>query len=302
MIATVEQDQKRNKFRDGLALAKSAWRVLKLDKELVGIQAISASVSLLLLGVAVFAIVFMAGSGVDVAAWETWQQITAGVAAYLVFSTILTFVVNVFAGAIIHGAGQRFAGNDPTIKSSLKGSWSHWRPLALFSLMMASVGLALQLIEEYMPLAGKVAVWLFGAAWSIANVFALPVIVLSGKKVSPIGATKESVAVIKKVWGQGIAASVGIGLVALLGIVTYIIIAAVTVGLLTLLNSTGMVLAGIGVSLIGLITVILLLNTLASIAKAALYHYAVTGEAPEQFNKQLLKDAITIKKARKIFA
>ncbi len=37
------------------------------------------------------------------------------------------------------------------------------------------------------------------------------------------------------------------------------------------------------------------------IAKAVLYYYAATGEAPQQFDKQLLHEAFTAKKARKVF-
>lgn len=302
MNTVAKKDKRRGKFRDGFAIAKSAWQVLKLDKELVGLQVISAAIATLLVGASVFLIVLLAANGIDLAAWQTWQQIGAGIAAYLVFSTILTFIVNIFSGAIIHGASQRFNGNDPTIKSSLKGSWAQWRPLALFSLMMATIGLILQLAEEHIPLAGKIAVWLLGAAWSIANVFAVPVIVLSDKKVTPIGATKESVAVIKKVWGQGVGASIGIGFVAALSIVIYLSLASVAIALTTLLDSTGIMLAGVGISILGLLVLILIFSTLSAIAKAALYDYATTGEAPELFSKRLLHDAITPKKARKIFA
>lgn len=60
----------------------------------------------------------------------------------------------------------------------------------------------------------------------------------------------------------------------------------------------------IGFSVVGMgvIALILLFSTLSGIVKAALYHYATTGESPTTFNKNLLKASMTPKKAKKIFA
>lgn len=314
----VKPKKKQGRIRSGWELTKSSWNVLKLDKELIALPFLGMVTTVV--AVAVAAAVLVAGFvySLNIDAIKTFFFTDTGdgvnytangktgivvVVGVWLLAMLATFVVNLFSGAVIYGATKRYRGGDPTVRDSFKHAWRRWRPLALFSMMMATVGLGLQLLEDRLPFAGKIGVWLVGAAWNLANVFALPVIVLSDKSVSPIKATKESVNVIKKVWGEGVVAQVSVGLIAFLAYVAYLTLAGGLVAAVYAATAsvTTAVITG-SVLFVGFLVIALLFAALGGIMKAALYHLAVTGESPHLFNKRLLENLMTPKKARKIFA
>lgn len=313
MENTIEAQPKMGKIRSGWELTKSAWQVLKLDKELAGVQLLGDLLAMVVSAGIIFLVlgslhVFDAtGTGVI---YDSTDPNSANVISnnalliLLLMGIVVGFIVNFFSGAIIYGATERFRGGDPTIKGSLVGAWKRWRPLALFSMLMATIGLILQLTEQRVPLAGKIAVWLVGAAWSIANFFAIPVIVLDDDvSNNPLHATRRSISIIHKVWGEGAVAQVGIGLIAILTYFIYISASlSIVVGFATLMSSAIAAAVAGSILILGFLGLVMIFTTLSAIIKAALYHLATTGEAPAVFNKRLLREAITPKKARKIFA
>jgi hypothetical protein len=299
--------QGTNRISRGWQLTKSSWQVLILDKELAALPLLSIITTALfvIVGGALTVLGMMAyGAIISDGSFSAPGWVNALLLVILYGG--LTVIANYFSGAIIYGATERFNGGDPTVRSSLAGVRKKFRPLALFSLMMATVGLVLQAIEDRVPLAGKIAVWLVNASWSIANIFAIPVIVLSEKNVNPLEATKESVRIIRQVWGEGVVAQLGISVISALSLFAYTAIwLALGFGAQALVGAAIPAIAVIvflTVAFVGLFALGLLFTALNSIAKAAVYHYAVTGTAPEMFNKDLLRAAMTPKKARKIFA
>ena len=300
-----------NAINRGWKLTKSSWQVVRLDKELAVLPVLSILVSLVVtLGLFAAGFALLASSSyLNITTGNTgvaggsytapaWLNLTALFVIYFIF----TFISNFFGGALICGATERFKGGNPTVKSSLAGARRRIYPLAGFSLLMTTVGVLLQLIEERVPFAGKIAVWLLGAAWSIANVFALPIIVLSDHAVKPLEATKLSVTTIKKIWGESLVVNTGIAIIGLLGTIIYALVMGLVLGLLIAVHvPTSLAIASIALSFAGLIALLILFSTFSAVAKAALYHYAVTGSAPDNFNTELLHSTINLKKARKIF-
>lgn len=295
---------KHSRIGGGMSLIKSAWRTLKLDKELVWLQLLGVIVSIAALAVLAVAGYFVATTALGVEfsgrpEGDTQISTPAFVAAYIVLGTVMAFIANLFAGAVIIGATERFKGGDPTVSGSINSAWRHWQPLLLFGLMMTTVGLVLQLIEERVPLAGRIAVWLVGAAWNIANIFAVPVIVLKeGIGSNPLNATRESVSIIRKVWGEGVVAHIGLGLVTVLTMVVYFLLAGAAVAAAGATTDSGVVFGAVlFLAVAGFMALVLVFTTLGSIVKAALYHLAVTGETPALFDRTALESAITKKKS-----
>lgn len=298
-------------IKRGWRLTKSSWQVLKLDKELatlpllsilttfvvLGLLAIATVVGFNLVGESILQVTNEAGTSEASATLPGWGNFIG----LFIFYFVLTLIGNFFSGALIYGATERFRGGNPTVRSSLAGAKRRFLPLAGFSLLMTTVGLALQLLAERVPFAGRIAVWLVGAAWNIANIFAIPVIVLSDQNIKPLEATKESVNIIKKAWGESVVVNTGIALIGLFSFMGYVLISGALLGLLGTQAATGFIVGGVVLVFIGLIALLLIFSTIEAIAKAALYHYAVTGDAPKLFDSELLHDTITRKKARKIF-
>lgn len=306
------QPQKIGRFERSLELTKSAWRVLKLDKELLAIPLISMLVSVILLGIAIVGLAGVLGglawSGTDLNP-SNHSVKTAAIVFGFIYLLAATFISSLTSGAIIHGALERFGGNDPTVKSSVSAALKKSKPLFLFSLLAATIGFVLRAIEDRVPLGGKIVAWLTDIAWSVASLFAIPYIMTTSGYLGPIKATKKSATLIKKVWGESLIVSGGIGIIGLISILGYILLATALTFVIANLGgaSAG---AGIGwrlavllpLDILGFLALILILSVLGAIAKAAVFYWATTGEAPETFNKDLMQAALTTKKARKIFA
>jgi hypothetical protein len=296
-------------IRRGWELTKSSWQVLKLDKELAAFPLISILASLLVLvpfGVlAIFNTTlsrdtsgFINGVELDFGAWG----ILIGFTIYL----LLTLVSNVFGAAVIYGAVERFRGTDPTIRSCMNAVKRRFGSIAAFSLLSSTIGYALQALEQRVPFAGKIAVWLVNAAWNIATMFAIPVIVLSDRPVKPLDAAKQSVGVVKRVWGESVIAQFSLAIIGFFYVLGWIFLTGAFIGLVSVSGLSGsaidiVAIGTIGVFVLGTLILTLVFSTLGAIAKAAVYYYATTNESPELFNKELLRDAMTPKKARKIF-
>lgn len=293
------------RFRRGLEITKSSWRVLRLDKELVlmplmsGIVGMVAMIMIIVIWIASSAIVFKADGSFTA---SNGVNIWSGALLFIVYLAV-SLIVNVFGAAIIHGAAQRFDGHNPTFRGSLRAAKMRFGSIAAFSLLSSTIGFILRLIEDRVPLAGKIVSWIFHATWSIASMFAVPVIVLGNKAIGPVAATKQSVNIVKKVWGESVVSQLGLGLIQMVYVLGWAASFAALMALLVLAN-TGMTVTVVLVVIfaIGLLAIGVIFSALSAIAKAAVYYYATTGKAPETFNKQLLQEAMTVKKARKIFA
>ncbi len=308
-----------SRWQTSKSLARSAWRVLKLDRNLIGIPMLSAASTMLVViaaGLTLFlttnfnetkapdgATLFYSGPLVD----PTWISFLFYATLYLT----LTFMGTFFSAALVAGLLQRFRGEKPTVTSAFSTARAHLGSLFRFALVTAIIGYILQVIEERVPLAGKIATWIAGAAWSIASMFAIPVIVSTKNNIGPFAATRRSAGIIKETWGETVILSIGIGLVSMLSIVAFMVTMG-TIGVLTAsilnANNAGTVVTGISIGAIGfmgavgLIGLSLLFTMLSAVVKAAIFHYATTGQAPEGFEQDILRASFTPKKARGVFS
>ncbi len=294
-MSDFNQQPKMGHFKRSVELTKSAWHVLKLDKELMTLPLIGFLYSIVVLvisGAVLGASSLVSGNG---------QSIIRAVAA-VVAAVGLTFVSSLIAGAICYAAIHRFEGGDPTVKGSLAAARQKAKPLFLFSVLTATIGLVLRVIEERIPVGGVIMSWLGSVAWSIASLFAIPFIVTSNEHLGPIEATKKSTSLIKQVWGESVLVSLGIGLIGILVTFGYLIIATLVTTLFGLgIGVSAGVVVGI-LAILGFVALMIGLSVLGAIAKTAIFYWATTGKAPETFNQELLRTALTPKKARKIFA
>jgi hypothetical protein len=294
-------------------LTKAAWTGLKLDKELAVLPVIGTTVGIGIIIAAIALAVLTAQTGLFFpteipasADQETGFAFTVWGYALLAAVGLLLAAVSTFvSGAVIHGALQRFQGNDPSIKSSIAAAWSRLGSLTAFAAFSFVIGNIISFIASRLPfIGGMVVEWLAGAAWNVASFFALPVIVSSDRPVGPVKATKGSIAIIKQVWGESLIANVGIGLIAFLTVILYTIVSSVVIGVASsVLVAPSAVLIVLSVlALIGLLVIALVFSMLSAYIKAAIYYFATTGESPVTFNSQLLRQAFTAKKARKVFS
>jgi hypothetical protein len=266
------------------AILKASAGVLKSDKELVVIP---------LVGFIATITVVVAMGGV---AWVTVDQtntVTAGTTSTEYSPTPVTYVVGVlgyllstfvgifFTSALVAGAHQRLRGGNPTIGSAMGAAFAKIGQIFLWSLVVTTVGLILQLIEERLGFIGTIIANLLGMAWRIVTWLAIPIIVVEG--IGPFAALKRSGSLFKKTWGENLVAQLGFGLLGFIAIFAGLIVAGAVAFVVPL--------AGIGLGILWVAAVMLILSALNGIYRAALYEYASTGEVPATFPQEALAGA-----------
>src|SRR5690606_15683182 len=144
------------------------------------------------------------------------------------------------------------------------------------SLVSATVGMLLRMIESRSERSGQFIANLLGMAWSVTTYFVVPVLVV--ERTGPFVAVRRSVEIMRKTWGESLGATFSLsGIVMLVSLV-----GVVPLGLGAMMNADhitpiGVVLVGSGVAWI--MAVSLISSTLSTILLAALYLYAAEGTA-----------------------
>ena len=276
------------RISNGLSLAKQSWEVLKLDKELLFFPLISGIACLLVL--VSFAVPLYYTPYFHTVLDEGNQVQQDPVAWVILFAFYLVnyFVIVFFNTALIACAMIRFRGGDPTVMDGLRAAVNRLPQIFAWALVSATVGIILRVIESYSEKAGRIAAALLGGAWSIATYFVVPVLVV--EKVGPISAVQRSFAVLRKAWGESLAANFGIGIITFLLVLLSMIPIVLGIGL----STNGWMVAGvisIAAGVLALITVSLISSALNSILLGALYLYASVGEVPQQFDRRGLASA-----------
>ncbi|MDG2126372.1 MAG: DUF6159 family protein [Fuerstiella sp.] len=274
------------RISNGISLAKQCFRVLMLDKELllfpllsgVSCIAVLASFAAPLWGSDLIAPIVNEGQlPKDPLAWVILAA----------FYFVNYFVIVFFNSALVACAIIRLKGGDPGVGDGLRASMARLPQICGWAAVSASVGLILRIVESRSERAGQILASVLGLAWTITTYFVIPVLVV--EKVGPIEATKRSLSVVRKTWGEAMTANYGIGLVTFLGLLPGI--AAIIGGMILANGSHGI---GIAVLIAGgcwLLLVSLISSALNTILLGALYLYAAEGQTPEGFDQGVLGNA-----------
>jgi hypothetical protein len=255
-------------------LAKASAAVLRSDKELLLFPVIS-SIAALLVAATFFIPVFAMG------VFEGGEMGLGGAVLGYLFYLCQYFVIFFFNTALIGAAMIRLEGGDPTVADGLNIAKSKIGVIFGYAAIAATVGLLLRAIEERAGVVGRIVVAFLGMAWTLSTALVVPVLVT--QNVGPIEAVKESVLLLKKTWGENILGNGGIGLV--FGLLSMAVV-VVGVALVIVAAMVSPYLA-IAVGVVGVVALVMLgviQAALSGIYSAALYRYAVDGQAPAGFD------------------
>jgi hypothetical protein len=287
-----------NKFSRSLALTKQSWSILQAHPQLSLFPIVSTVATLIVL--ASFAVpgYFMFISGhVQTGPNGHVQMGPLNYAYSFCFYLVSYFVVIFFNSALVASANEIFAGRKATFADGMRMAISRIGSIFVYALISATVGMILRVISERTGVIGAIASRFLGMAWTIATYFVAPILVVERK--NPVEAIKESAAMLKKTWGEGLIVNVSLHILFLL------------IGLIACIPFVGgfvMVIAGhmlVGLALIiGAVAFVVILSlistTLAGVFQTALYLYARTGEVPAGYDPAWIQQAFT-EKPRKQF-
>jgi hypothetical protein len=270
-----------DRFSRSWALAKASASVLKSDKELLLFPVISTVATLIVIAtfaIPVFALNLFANGEADPLAF---------VLGFLFYVTQY-FVIFFFNTALVGAAMIRLEGGDPTVRDGLNIAMSRIGPILGYAAIAATVGMILNALKERAGFLGDMVINLVGAAWTVATAMVVPVLV--AQNVGPVDAIKESVSLLKKTWGENILGNAGIGLAFGLVIAATVVIGVILAIVLSAV-SPWLALGVVVLTVIAVLTLGVVQAALSGIYAAALYRYAVDGEAPPGFEGGALQMA-----------
>lgn len=269
-----------DKFSRSWDLVKASASVLRSDKELMLFPVISGAVTLVVLAtflLPAFALrIFADGFGLG--------GVVFGFLFYFVQYAVMIF----FNCALVGAAMIRLDGGDPTLADGLNAAKARIPAILGYAAIAATVGVLLQGLKQKDNFLVRLMGSVLGAAWTLATFLVVPVLV--SRDIGPIDALKQSVALLKRTWGENAVGQVGIG--AAFGVITTAV-AIVGFGLAVLAAQVSFALA-IVVGALALLAVLLVgvyQAALSGIYSAALYRYAVSHETPDAFRGADLEHA-----------
>lgn len=267
-----------------IALAKVSWKVLRKDRELLLLPVLSFLASILVLALLWLPTLSaidtsgLADEGGDPGA----VLIVVGVISAMAMSIISVF----FNGALVAGAHERLSGGDPTVRSALGRALSRLSGLLPWAIITGTVGLILQAVRERAGWMGRFVVNMVGMAWQTATFLVVPAIVIDDH--GAVSGLKASAALLKRTWGENIAARVGFGLLGLVAVIPAVIVLFATGAL-----GGAALVVGILLAVPYLALVVVVLTALNAVFQTALYLYATTGSVPAGFDDSNLQDSFT---------
>ena len=282
-----------NAFSRSWQLTKLTFDVINKDKELLWFALLSFIFS------TAFAVAMvvptMIGQDIDPGNPTVFQIV-------IIFITYfgLAFIATFFNVCVVYTTKVRFEGDNATFGESISFAFPKIGLIVQWSLLSASVGLLLRLLQSLASRLGKagqiiarIVIGLIGLAWSVATIFVVPVLVYEG--LGPVDAVKKSVEVLKRTWGESLIRSFGLGLIQFFIFLGIIGLSAGLTFLLAAVYPVTGVLIGIGVGVMLLLLMALVFGVATTIFNTALYIYANNGKVAAGFDEDTVKNAFQFK-------
>lgn len=274
-----------SRIRRSWRLTRTALNLLRGDRTLIALAALGGVFAAAASGV----ILYFGGYFHDPGHSGGHLALVGAIGAYPV-----TFIAVFFNVALVSAAAAAMEGRHLTVREALGTAVARLGRIAVWALLAAGVGVLLDQIASRLPWGGRVATWLFGAAWSLATIFVVPVLVVEDERAIP--AVRRSAALIKQRWGEGLAGSLTIGAWLVVVAIPAVIVLGIGAGIASTNPGTAVVLIVTGV--VSLMVMSALASAVREIFALALYRFAVEGTAGV-FPPEDLKRPFTPKRGRR---
>lgn len=208
----------------------------------------------------------------------------------------LAFITTFFNTCVVYTTRVRLSGGDATFSQSLGFAFSRLGRIASWSLVSASVGLLLSMLENAARNAKGVGAILLqilrailSLAWNVVTLFVVPAMVY--QDLGPIDAIKSSIETLRSTWGESLARHYGMGLANFVCAIPGVAGLFLAFFVLARGMSPALGVAALALSGLYLLSVALVFNVANAVFNTALYHYATTRQAPAGFAPEVLQGA-----------
>ena len=216
-------------------------------------------------------------------------SILAGI--YLLNMFLATFSSVAFNSEIIEALG----GRPVSLRHGIEAACQRWKSVLLWSLFAGVIGLIIRALEQRFAIVGRVVAGLIGLAWSVASIFAIPILVHHASASNPFEILTKSARTIKATWGEMLAGYLGMQGTNLLFLWGSILLWVAT-GAMAILLSNAWLLLVVGVPWLASLMAYGYLSSIASrVYLCALYLYAAEGVVPEPYDSAMMNMAFKTK-------
>jgi len=212
---------------------------------------------------------------------------------YLFSMFLATFFNVAFYSEIIAALN----GHGVSFRRGLRLAWGRLPSILAWSLLAGLVGWLIRAIEQKLPLVGRIVMGLIGMAWSVAAVFAIPVIIQEQPMRNPLKILQQSVATLKRTWGEGLIGYVGFSAGGVVVFACSLLPLALAGALALALKSVWLIVIAGAIWLLGVLLISYISGVAAVVYRCALYLYAAEGVIPEPYTQDLLDMAWKVKKS-----
>jgi hypothetical protein len=193
---------------------------------------------------------------------------------------VAAFSAIFFNCALAACAQECLAGGHPTVAFGLRRALDHAGAILVWAIISSTVGILLKFIERRVPFAGKIAVWLFGAAWGMASYLVVPVLIVENRNAGD--SLRRSSRLLRETWGQQLTAGIRFGWRFLLFFVPGIVVGAIGMSGYPSL---------IAVAVVYIVALAMVMSAAIGIFKVALYRYAVGDSLPAAWSQDWMSSA-----------
>ena len=237
--------------------------------------------------------------GVEVAAGDSEKNFTFSTPAlaYLVFLYLASMFLGTFFNvAFYNEILAALSGQPVSVGRGLRFAMTRLKAILMWSLLAGIVGLVIKALEERFGLIGRIVMRLIGVAWSVASVFAVPIIVRDEDATNPVQTLKKSADILRRTWGEALIGYVGVSFasgVIVLGSLVFLLIAVIAS---IALNSGWIIGIAAVLWFLGVLAFGYLTSVMSQVYKGALYLYAADQIVAAPYSADMFNSAWKFKK------
>lgn len=267
-----------SKLANSWRLFTVSWGVLRADKSLAAFPVLGGIASVVVAGASAGLIWLTSFEDTTTATGSTSTSFEPIGWVFVALTYLaLAFVVVYFQAALTAAADRSLREEHTTVRDGLREANARIGVIFGWAVVIATVNMILQAIEERAGFVGRIVASLLGAGWNILTFLALPVIVL--ERVGPVTALKRSGSLLKATWGENIVAQVGLGVVGVLAMLPAVVVG----GLAVATGNLVVVVPVVALAAVWVLLVAVVMSALGGIYRVALYRFAVDHTPPAAF-------------------
>lgn len=264
MTGPGQHSKPEGRIRRSWRLTNAAWDLVRRDRTLLALALMGIGFAT----AAAFLIFYLSGYVQHPDRGRGHLAVVAFLALYP--STLVSVFFNV---ALARAASEALDGRSISLREALATSLRRLDQIALWSLISVVVGLLLEQIASRLPLGGRIASSIVGAAWALATIFVVPILALEGRGATQ--AIRRSSHLLRERWGEGLAGNLTIGF--WVGIVTIPVVFVFCIALGLTKPYPAAAGAVVIVDLVVLVLISAVAAALRQVFAVVLYRYATAG-------------------------